>query len=159
MREAPRSPSRRGRTVLLVGAGCSLAVSLLHAVLPLIGPAAYRFIGGFNEARAVESGAAVRVALIAESVALLFAIWALYALSGAGALRRLPLLRPGLLVIGGIYTLRGLKLIPEIVASLQGRLGAPQHFLWFSAVSLAIGACYLVGTMRSWSGLRRPCLP
>lgn len=150
--------SRRGRAVLLVAAGCSLAVALLHAVVPLVGPAAYRFIGGFSQARAVESGAAVRLALITYSVALLFAIWALYAFSGAGVLRRLPLLRLGLLVIGGIHTLRGLRLIPETVASLQGTR-VPQRFLWFSAVSLAIGASYLVGTMRSWSDLRLPHHP
>jgi hypothetical protein len=151
--------SRRGRTILLVAAGCSLAVALLHAVVPLVGPAAYRFIGGFSQASAVESGAAVRLALITYAVALLFAIWALYAFSGAGVLRRLPLLRLGLLVIGGIYALRGLRLIPEMVATVQGTLGVPQRFLWFSAVSLAIGACYLLGTLRSWSDLRLPHHP
>jgi hypothetical protein len=147
------TPNRRGRTALLLAAGCSLAIALLHAVIPFIGPKAYRFFGGFNQANTVEAGAAPRAALITLSLAAIFAVWGFYALSGAKVLRRLPLLRLGLLAIGGIYTLRGLQLILEIIASLQGKMREPQYFMWFSVVSLVVGIFYLVGTALAWSDL------
>ena len=149
--------NRRGRAILLAAAGCSIAVALFHALIPLvvlfIGQDAYSFFGGYNQAKAVQAGASVRAALICLSLALLFVIWALYAFSGAGKMRRLPLLRAGLLVIGVIYTLRGLELVPEIIPIFNGRLHVPVQFLGFSAVSLAIGVLYLVGTVRAWSDL------
>lgn len=62
-------------------------------------------------------------------------------------------MRLGLLLIGGIYTLRGLQLIPQVVATLQGTFRGPQRFLCLSALSLAIGVCYLVATERAWKDL------
>ena len=45
-------------------------------------------------------------------IAAILALWGLYAFSAAGALGRLPLLRPAMLVITAIYLLRGLVLLP-----------------------------------------------
>ncbi len=95
-------------------------------------------------------------------VALIFAIWGLYGLSGAGLLRRLPLLRLALLVIGAIYTLRGLLLIPLLLASL-GLLASPEPILpqalLASLVSLLIGCLYLAGTFTAWRDLKKPVQP
>jgi hypothetical protein len=92
-------------------------------------------------------------------VALIFAIWGLYGLSGAGLIRRLPLLRLGLLVIGAIYTLRGLLLIPLLLAAL-GLLASPEPILpqalLASLVSLLVGCLYLVGTVTAWRDLKLP---
>jgi hypothetical protein len=148
-----QTTARRGRIALLLAAGGSLGVAALHVAIPLIGTEAYRFFGAPNMAEIVEAGVALRAALITFSLAAIFAVWGLYALSGAGVLRRLPLLRLGLLVIGGIYTLRGLLLIQEIIASIQGKMREPQYFMWFSVVSLVIGIFYLTGTIRAWKDL------
>jgi hypothetical protein len=100
-------------------------------------------------------------ALLASSlfVALIFAIWGLYGLSGAGLIRRLPLLRLGLIVIGAIYTLRGLLLIPLLLASL-GLLASPAPILpqalLASLVSLVTGCLYLAGTLIGWRDLKNP---
>ena len=89
----------------------------------------------------------------------IFAIWGLFGLSGAGLLRRLPLLRLALLVIGAIYTLRGLLLVPLLLASL-GLIAAPEPILpqalLASLVSLIIGILYLLGTILVWRGLKKP---
>jgi hypothetical protein len=101
------------------------------------------------------------LALLVSSLfaALIFAIWGLYGLSGAGLIRRLPLLRFGLIVIGAIYTLRGLLLIPLLLASL-GLLAAPQPILpqalLASLVSLVTGCLYLAGTFMGWRALKNP---
>jgi hypothetical protein len=64
---------------------------------------------------------------------------------GAGCIRRLPLLRTGLLVIGGLYTLRGLMLIPGSLIALglvQASESAPPQELFASLVALSIGVLY-----------------
>ena len=92
------------------------------------------------------------------AAALFFAAFGFYALSGAGHIRRLPWLRPVLLVIGGLYTLRGLVAIP-LILSLTGAarisLNAPPTALPSSLVSLFIGLVYLIATVLGWRDLGR----
>jgi hypothetical protein len=52
--------------------------------------------------------------LVTLGLALMFALWGAYALSGAGLIRQLPLLRIALLAIGVIYILRSLMLPSEL---------------------------------------------
>ncbi|HWM93764.1 MAG TPA: hypothetical protein VN493_23600 [Thermoanaerobaculia bacterium] len=131
-------------------AGClSAAVAALHVVIVFVGPRAYRYFGaGEDLARQAEAGSFLP-AVITLGIAAVFTVFALYAFSGAGSIRRLPLLRTGLVVIGLIYTVRGLALISEL---LQGAI--PRHLV-FSAVSLTIGIAYLWGTWRAWPRLGR----
>jgi hypothetical protein len=83
-------------------------------------------------------------------MAVVFVIFGLYALSGAGSIRRLPLLRGGLLVIGGIYSLRGLILIPQWLIFM--RIFSSYEIIGIqslvsSLVALFIGLVYLFGTL------------
>ncbi|MFZ5866440.1 MAG: hypothetical protein ACOYXY_11220 [Thermodesulfobacteriota bacterium] len=89
--------------------------------------------------------------------AALFGIFGLYALSGAGYMRHLPLLRWVLLGIGFLFTLRGLLVIPIILITagyLQSAKPVPTTGLVSSLVSLFIGLLYLAGTIGSWRSLR-----
>jgi hypothetical protein len=61
----------------------------------------------------------------------MFAAWGAYALSGAGVIRQLPLLRAMLITIGVIYILRSLLLPSELVKVLQS--GYPFRFVVFEA--------------------------
>jgi hypothetical protein len=143
----------------------SLSKRLLQiAGLLSLGVALFQVMLGLSPALSTYFGAspqllANRVTLLVTSlvVALVFAIWGLYGLSGAGLFRRLPLLRLGLLVIGAIYTLRGLLLLPLLLASL-GLLASPEPILpqalLASLVSLLIGCLYLIGTIAAWRDLR-----
>ena len=86
-------------------------------------------------------------ALLAVMVGI-FVIWGMYGLSGSGRIRRLPLLRPALIAIGGIYTLRGLALFPEIVSRLGLlSMAVPPQEIASSLASLTIGVCYVVGVI------------
>lgn len=82
--------------------------------------------------------------LLTVTVALIFAYFGLYALSGAGRGPRLPFLRPVLLIIAIIYLLRGVGgLIADfITGQLTPLLGL------YSLMALVIGLLY-------WSGWRR----
>ncbi|MOA47627.1 hypothetical protein D3C78_1702800 [compost metagenome] len=83
--------------------------------------------------------------LVAWLIALMLAVWSLYALSGAGVIRRLPWLRSGLSGIAAIYLLRGVA-SPVIMPAF------PENSMTFwvvsSFISLSIGGVYAFGTYR-----------
>ena len=86
--------------------------------------------------------------LVGEGAALIFAVFGLYALSGAGSIRHLPLLRLGLIGISSLYLLRGLFIILTVLTVLgilQGEIliqGVISHLVF-----LAAGIAYAVGTV------------
>ncbi|MEO5761281.1 MAG: hypothetical protein ABIR28_03125 [Vicinamibacteria bacterium] len=136
-----------GERLLIMGGGLSAIVALVHLGTVFIGGAAYRYLGaGERMARMADRGALSPI-VITLGLTAMFAVWSACAFSGAGLLPPLPFLKASLLVIGSIYTLRGLVLIPQIVlfATSGATAVAPRH-LFFSAVSLTLGVAYLLGT-------------
>lgn len=138
----------------LVAAGLlSAAASLLHCATIVGGPDWYRFFGAGEEmARAAERGS-VMPGLVTAAIATILGIWALYAFSAAGLVRRLPLMRTALVLITGVYMLRALALVPLLALK-------PQLVDTFAVVSslivLCYGVTYAVGTWRAWPYLRSP---
>ena len=134
---------------LLIGASLSAMAALLHIAVIIGGPDWYRFFGAGEEmARMAAAGSPVP-ALMTLCIAAVLAIWALYALSGAGRIRRLPLLRTALCVITAIYVLRGLALIPALAIPA---LREPFN-VWSSVICLCFGAVHLVGLFQVWKRL------
>jgi len=89
-------------------------------------------------------------------VAILFIAFGLYAFSGVGSVRKLPLLRTGLILIGIVFTLRGLALVPSFLINagyFQTRIRIPIQSLISSAVSLFIGIIYIIGIVGCWKSL------
>ena len=143
---------------LLTLAGClSLAVAAFQFILTF-SPALCRYFGAPEE---LMTGDPLWLYVTSFAATALFAIWGLYGLSGAGRIRRLPLLRTGLLAIGGIYTLRGLLLIPVLLLVVglvpaDGPVSPQMLFasLLASSVALSTGVAYLVGTFGSLQDLK-----
>ena len=135
-----------------MAAASSAFIAVLHVVIIVMGAPAYRYFGaGERMARLDEQGSLVP-AIVTAFLTLVFAVWAAYGLSGAGLLRRLPLMRTGLIVIGVLYTARGILLGPQAVWFLSGyRDAVPPRQLVFSAVSLLTGLAYLAGTREAWT--------
>ncbi len=145
---------RMGNQWLKLGGILSFAVALLHVVIIFIGAPAYRYFGaGEDMATAAESGSAFPAALTLVLVAI-FTIWGLYAVSGAGVIRWLPLLRIALLLIGAIYTLRGVAIFQQIFQIATSSVQVAPREVVFSLVSLVIGLAYLVGTVINWKSFR-----
>jgi hypothetical protein len=89
--------------------------------------------------------------------AILFAVFGLYGMSGAGYIRALPYLRSGLLIIGIIYTTRGLAFIfilLQQVGLVHITERIPPAEPASSLVSLFVGLLFLVGTIGLWRGLK-----
>lgn len=76
--------------------------------------------------------------------------WSAYALSGAGVLPRLPLLRPVLCAITGLYLLRGFAFYPMMVSFPGNSL---PFWLWSSAICAVFGLVHLRGLRQAWSTL------
>lgn len=84
-------------------------------------------------------------ALLTCGIAALLFLFGLYNLSGAGVIRRLPFVKAALLLIGGIFTLRGVAFIGDVVAILQVA-SYPFRTMLFS--SLLIGASFSLASKR-----------
>lgn len=139
--------------LLKLGGVLSFAVALLHVVAIFIGAPAYRYFGAGEEmATAAESGSAFP-ALLTLFLVVIFAIWGFYGLSGAGVIRRLPLLKIALLLIGAVYTLRGAVVFQQLFQIAASSAEVASREIVFSLVSLIIGLAYLVGTILNWRGL------
>jgi hypothetical protein len=132
-------PILRGQWWLFVGACVSLAIALLHVVVVLIGPDAYSFFGGPGLARQAESGS-WQPALMTLVLAWLFIVFAAYGLSGAGFIRRLPLLAGVLLLIGGLYTFRGLSIVGQIAQYLSTPGSPPLRVVLYSLIAWPVSA-------------------
>ena len=148
--------SGRGSILLSAAGSASALVAVLHAVIIVVGAPGYRYFGAGEEMARLDEQGAAGPALVTAALTAVFALWAAYAFSAAGLVRRLPFLRTGLLTIGTIYTLRGLAVLPEAYWLVAGRTPPvlPRQLV-FSVVSLAIGLAYLAGTGRDWSTLRK----
>ncbi|MBA4122816.1 MAG: hypothetical protein H0X72_10205 [Acidobacteria bacterium] len=145
---------RNGNQWLKLGGILSFVVALLHLVIIFVGAPAYRYFGaGEDMATAAESGSAFP-ALITLVLVAVFTIWGLYAFSGAGVIRRLPLLTIALLLIGAIYTLRGVFVFQQIFQIATSSVQVAPREVVFSLVSLVIGLAYLVGTVINWKIFR-----
>jgi hypothetical protein len=132
-----------GKPLLIIGAGVNFAIALLHLVIIVIGTPAYLYFGAAGLAEMAAQGSFIP-ALATFCLAGVFAGFGVYALSGAGILRPLPLVKLGLVVIGGIYSLRGLIVMLDIFRLVRGD-GYPLRQTVFSAAALGIGLVYLVG--------------
>ena len=135
---------------LIAGASLSALAALLHLGCIAFGGPWYRALGaGERMARMAEAGHwyPTAAALVIAGVLL---VWAAYALSGAGAIRKLPLTRLALCLITGVYLLRGIA-FPVLMPYFPGNSTA----VWIasSATCLVIGGLHLTGLRRVWHHL------
>ncbi len=92
--------------------------------------------------------------LVSFVVAGILGIFGLYAMSGAGYIRALPWLKQVLLLISGIFILRGLLIIPEflvVMGLVQSSIPVAPRFVVFSIGALVIGFFFITGTIGGWN--------
>lgn len=142
---------RLGELLLKIGGTLNIAIAVLHLVIIGVGAPAYRYFGAGERMAAWAQAGSFVPAAITFGLALLFAVFGLYAFSAANAFRRLPFLIPTLLCIGGIYALRGMLVVPAVLHPSPER---PVERLVFSLVALVVGGLYLVGTRMVWARLK-----
>ncbi len=140
-----------GSPWLLTGGVLSGIAALLHLGCIAGGPSWYRFFGaGERMARLAERGSS-QPAIITIAIALMLVTWSIYALSGAGLIPRLPLLRTALVIICAIYLLRAAAL-PLMLARMPDR--GTTFLVVSSLIVLVFGLVHLIGIVTSWTSLR-----
>jgi hypothetical protein len=80
-------------------------------------------------------------------ITLLFVVFGLYALSGAGRFRRLPLLKSVILFLGLMLTFRGTAIIISIQNILKYHIYSTWQFPLMSLAALLLGLVTLWGAL------------
>ncbi|MFT3805447.1 hypothetical protein [Arenimonas sp.] len=136
--------------LLILGATLSALAALAHLGCIAFGAPWYRFFGaGEGIARMAEAGHWYPTFMALVIAALLF-VWSAYALSGAGVIRRLPLLKLGLCAITAVYIGRGLGFM-AIMPLFPGN--SLTFWLISSSICLAFGLVHGMGLRQAWARL------
>ena len=142
------SKMKNHNTFLLIAGWLSLGVAAFQIVISFVPEWSAYF--GAGDALASNPTTLLIAGVV---VTILFAIAGLYGLSGAGVIRRLPLLRTMLILITFVYIYRGILFIPQFLATigvLSSPVPVPLQYTLSSLVALVIGLLYLVGLVAGW---------
>ena len=135
----------------LIGAACLSAVAaLMHVGCIIFGAPWYRFFGAGEQMAVMAEQGLIKPSIITSFIVVVLAIWSLYAFSAAGVIGRLPFIRVALIVISGIYMMRGLAGF-YFVSHPIGR--SPEFWVWSSVICLCIGLLHLIGLKQQWTVL------
>ena len=140
---------KTNRLLLFAGVLSGIA-ALLHIAIIIGGTRWYRFFGAGEELASMAEKGSWYPAVLTFGIAVVLFIWALYAFSGAGLIRRFPFLKVGLVVISAIYLIRGLAFIPAYFVKPEI---VDEFLVWSSLISLVYGLSYAIGTKQVWKKL------
>lgn len=143
----------RANLPLVAGALLSVAAATIHAACLVYGAPLYRLLGaGDDMVRMAERGETLPAA-VSLSLAAGIAVAAVYALSGAGMLRRLPFARTVLCLVTAVYLFRGIGFGVFVPLFPENPFG---FWMWSSAFSLLAGLLHYAGLRRAWAALEPP---
>lgn len=146
-----------GNTQLKIAASLSFIAALLHVAIPLGGPEWYRFFGaGEGMALLAESGSN-EPTMITLSIAAVLTVWGFYALSGAGVVLKLPLLKFALCLISAVFLLRSAAGLIFPFFSNHPTIAQNSVTFWLvsSAICCVFGVFYFLGTKNNWERMSR----
>ncbi len=136
-------------TALIVGAVLSAIASALHLGIIVGGPGWYRYFGAGERLASAAAAGKWYPAIVTLGIATVLAAWSAYALSGAGVISPLPLLRLALAAITAVYLSRGLVLFAMLA---RPHLLTP-FWIWSSLICLGFGLVHLLGLAQVWDGI------
>ncbi len=137
---------------LILASICSGIAALLHLGCIIFGADWYRAFGAGEQMAHMAEAGMLYPTVVTSVIVVVLVVWSLYALSGAGVIRKLPLVRTALCVISAIYLLRGVAFIPLMPLFPENSL---TFWLVSSGVCLLLGALYALGTKQAWAYLSR----
>ncbi|MFD2178004.1 hypothetical protein [Veronia pacifica] len=135
---------------LILAACCSFAAAAAHLLCIVFGGDWYRFFGAGEEMATMAEQGHWYPTVVTLIISGILIVWALYALSGAGIIKRLPLLRIGLCAITSVYLLRGIGFIAITPFFPENGL---TFWLVSSGICSIIGLLYAIGVKQRWATL------
>ncbi len=137
------------RRLLLAGGLLTGIAALLHLAIIWGGPAWYRFFGAGERMARFAARGSLYPLIVTSCIAAVLGLWTIYALSGAGIIRRLPQLRLVLMLIAAILLARGLLGIPMVLLVddpyMQELRARTTFMVVSSAICVGLGLCYALG--------------
>lgn len=135
---------------LYLASALSLVVAIAHYACIFLGAPAFRFLGAGESLTTMAERGHWYPSVISFVIGSVLSVWAAYALSAAGVLPRLPLIKLVLSLVTTIYLLRALA-FPLLMPAF------PDNSLTFwlvtSTICLLIGLVHLLGLVGVWSSL------
>ncbi len=135
---------------LMTAAILTFIAALLHLGCIYFGAPWYRFFGAGEQMALLAEQGSWQPTLITLFITLVLTVWAAYALSAAGVIARLPLIKTALVIITSIYLFRGIAGF-FLITNPMGR--SAEFWLWSSIICLILGAFFLIGTKQAWHKL------
>lgn len=137
-------------TLLKITGGLVFAAALLHLGIIVGGPDWYRFFGAGEPMAVMSEQGLWYPAIVTAFISAVLFVWSLYAFSGAGMIRRLPLLKTALLIIGAIFLLRGLLAVPLLFFSDSPYMAELKEKMVFMVVTSVICLFLAVGYLKGF---------
>ena len=144
-----------GSYQLIIAGSLSFIASLLHIAIIFGGPDWYRFFGaGEQMAKMAESGSSYPTIVTSMIAGMLF-VWGLFALSGAGIILKLPLLKFALIAITLVYLARGIGglILPFITQHPAIAQNSLTFWVTSSIICSVFGLFHLAGVISLWHEL------
>lgn len=135
---------------LIAAAIFTALAALAHIGCIIFGADWYRFFGAGEQMAQMAEAGDWYPAVVTSVIVIFLAIWFFYALSAAGVIRRLPLLRLALCLIASIFLIRGISFVMLMPMFPENSL---TFWLVSSGICLMIGILYAVGTYQQWAEL------
>ena len=142
-----------GRNNQLIVAGClSFLAALLHVSCIFGGPDWYLFFGAGERMAQLAAQGDPYPTIATLVIASILTGWGLYALSGAGVIFKLPLLKTCLVLITGVYLIRGVAGLigPFLTSDPVGHQNSITFWVVSSIICCIYGTFYLLGTKKLW---------
>ena len=136
--------------LLVAGAALSGLAALLHLACLVVGAPLFRLLGAGEQMAQLHIAGHWYPTVVTLALAGVLGGWSAYALSGAGAIRKLPLRRAVLCAVTAIYMIRGVAFVP-VMAYFPGN--SVTFWVVSSAICLLIGVVHWVGLRQSWARL------
>ncbi len=132
---------------LLAAAICCFAAALAHLGCIVFGGDWYRFFGaGEQMARMAEQGLWYPT-IVTSFIVLVLLVCTLYGLSGAGAIKPLPLIKLALILIASLFLIRGVSFVGLMPMFPENSL---TFWVISSGICLCIGGLFAVGSWQQW---------
>jgi hypothetical protein len=136
--------------LLIAAAVCSALAALLHLGCIVFGGDWYRFFGAGEQMAQMAEAGHIYPTVVTLVIVFILTSWSLYALSGAGVILRLPLVRWVLCIIAAIYLLRSLAFVPLMPMFPENSV---TFWVVSSTICFVLGLLYAVGTRQVWTQL------
>jgi len=137
-------------TLLKITGGLVFVAALLHLGIIVGGAEWYRFFGAGEPMAVMSEQGLWYPAIVTIFIAAVLFVWSFYAFSGAGLIRRLPLLKTALFLIGMVFLLRGFAAVPVLFMTDSPYMAELKEKWVFMFVTSVICLFLAVGYLRGF---------